>query len=157
LQRHGVPPSALILELTESVAITNPATSTAALADLRRYGVHVALDDFGMGFSSLRYLHELPIDMIKIDRSFVMMEDSEDDSMLTAIVTMGRSLGLTVIAEGIEAPGELERLRGFDHVAGQGYFIARPMPASAAAAFLRGGLAPAGRTTGPTEPTAPAA
>jgi diguanylate cyclase (GGDEF)-like protein len=157
LQRHGVPPSALILELTESVAITNPATSTAALADLRRYGVHVALDDFGMGFSSLRYLHELPIDMIKIDRSFVMMEDSEDDSMLTAIVTMGRSLGLTVIAEGIEAPGELERLRGFDHVAGQGYFIARPMPASAAAAFLRGGLSPAGRTTRPTEPTAPAA
>lgn len=102
----------------------------------------MALDDFGMGFSSLRYLHELPIDVIKIDRSFVMNQDGETHLMLEAIVAMGRSLGLTVIAEGIEQHSELERLRGFGHLAGQGYFIARPMPAADAANFLRHNLRP---------------
>jgi diguanylate cyclase (GGDEF)-like protein len=157
LQRHDIPPSALILELTESVALTNPATATGALAELRRYGVHVALDDFGMGFSSLRYLHDLPIDMIKIDRSFVMMDDGQPNTMLEAIITMGQSLGLAVIAEGIEAADELERLRGFDRLAGQGYYIARPMPATAAAAFLRGGLSPAPLPPKLPSPALPAA
>jgi diguanylate cyclase (GGDEF)-like protein len=137
LARYDVPPGCLILELTESVAITNTTTSSSALAELRHYGVHVALDDFGMGFSSLRYLHELPIDVIKIDRSFVMNQDGETHSMLQAIITMGQSLGLTIIAEGIEVSSELERLRGFGSLAGQGYFIARPMPAADAADFLR--------------------
>ena len=137
LRRHCVPPECLILELTESVAITNPAASTAALAELRRQGVHVALDDFGMGFSSLRYLHELPIDVIKVDRSFLVIGNDETRSMLEAIITMGHSLGLTVIVEGIEQAGELDRLRGFPRLGGQGFFIARPMPATAAAEFLR--------------------
>jgi diguanylate cyclase (GGDEF)-like protein len=137
LAKHDIPPSCLILELTESVAITNTTASSSALAELRRYGVHIALDDFGMGFSSLRYLHELPIDVIKIDRSFVMNQDGETHSILQAIITMGQSLGLTVIAEGIEALSELERLRGFGKLAGQGYLIARPMPAADAADFLR--------------------
>jgi diguanylate cyclase (GGDEF)-like protein len=137
LTRHRIPPDCLILELTESVAITNTATSCSALAALRRYGVHIALDDFGMGFSSLRYLHELPIDVIKIDRSFVMNHDGATHRVLKAIVTMGQTLGLTVIAEGIELRSELERLRELGQLAGQGYFIARPMPAADSANFLR--------------------
>jgi diguanylate cyclase (GGDEF)-like protein len=137
LRRHSVPPNCLIIELTESLAITNPAASTSALAELRRHGVHVALDDFGMGFSSLRYLHELPIDVIKIDRSFLAIQGAPRHSMLEAIVTMGSSLGLTMIVEGIEESAELERLRGFDQLGAQGSFIARPMPAGAAAEFLR--------------------
>jgi diguanylate cyclase (GGDEF)-like protein len=137
---NGIPPACLILELTESVAITNTAASCSALAELRHHGVHVALDDFGMGFSSLRYLHELPIDVIKIDRSFVMNQDGETHRILEAIVTMGQSLGLTVIAEGIEMPSELQRLRELGHLAGQGYLIARPMPAADSANFLRHNL-----------------
>jgi diguanylate cyclase (GGDEF)-like protein len=142
LLRYAIPPSCLILELTESVAITNTATSASALAELRRHGVHVALDDFGMGFSSLRYLHELPIDVIKIDRTFVIDHDGETHSMLEAIVTMGQALGLTVIAEGIEQRSELERLVRFGPVAGQGYFIGRPMSAPDAANFLRHNVRP---------------
>jgi diguanylate cyclase (GGDEF)-like protein len=137
LERHGIPAGCLIVELTESVAITNTAVSGAALATLRQLGVHVALDDFGMGFSSLQYLHELPVDVIKIDRSFVTSQEGETHSMLEAIVTMGRSLDLMVIAEGIEEQSQLQRLRGFGRLAGQGYLIARPMPAEDAANFLR--------------------
>jgi diguanylate cyclase len=93
-----------------------------------------------MGFSSLRYLHELPIDVIKVDRSFLVIGRDETPSMLDAIITMGHSLGLTVIVEGIEESGELDRLRAFPLVGGQGYFIARPMPAADAAEFLRHNL-----------------
>jgi diguanylate cyclase (GGDEF)-like protein len=137
LERHDLRPASLMLELTESVAITNTAAATEALAELRRYGVHVALDDFGMGFSSLRWLHELPIDVIKIDRAFVMNKEGDAHLMLDAIVTLGRSLGLQVIAEGIEQSSELERLRAFGQLAGQGFLIARPMPVAEAAKFLR--------------------
>ena len=109
-----------------------------------------------MGFSSLRYLHELPIDVIKIDRSFVMAQERENDSMLEAIVTLGRTLGLKVIAEGIERPSEFERLRGFTRLAGQGYFIARPMPAADAAKFRSCSLAPPGEAGAGVQALTPA-
>ncbi len=137
LDRHGLPAGAVTLEITEAVALTNTEVATDALTELRNHGVRVALDDFGIGYSSLRYLHELPIDVIKIDRSFVTDEEGETDSMLEAIVTLGQSLGLAIIAEGIEKPSELERLRRFDHLAGQGYLFARPMPADDATLFAR--------------------
>ena len=106
-----------------------------ALTELRGHGVRIALDDFGIGYSSLRYLHELPIDIIKIDRSFVMAQERRTDAMLEALVTLGQRLGLEIVAEGIETPAELEQLRHFDHLAGQGYLFGRPMPAAEASLF----------------------
>ena len=93
LQRHQVPPEALILEITEDVAVTNTAAATAVLAELRSHGIRVALDDFGTGFSSLRYLHELPIDILKIDRSFVTRTGPQTDVLLEAITTLARRWG----------------------------------------------------------------
>jgi EAL domain-containing protein (putative c-di-GMP-specific phosphodiesterase class I) len=135
LDHHGIPDGALIIEITEGVAVTNIASATETLSELRRHGIHIALDDFGTGFSSLRYLNELPIDIIKIDRSFVMDQEGKTDSMLEAIVTLGHNLGLGIIAEGIEQPSELERLRRLGHMAGQGYLFARPMPYADTAEF----------------------
>jgi diguanylate cyclase len=135
LLKYRIPPACLILELTQSSPLANTAMCAAAPAELHHHRVHIALDDFGMGFSSLLYLHELPIDMIKVDRAFVTNQDGGTHPMLEAIVTMGQSLGLTVIAEGIEERSELERLRGLGPVAGQGYLLARPMPAADAANY----------------------
>ncbi|MEO8697309.1 MAG: EAL domain-containing protein [Acidimicrobiales bacterium] len=146
LRRHDVPAEAVTLEITEAVALTNTEVATHVLAELRRHGLLIALDDFGVGYSSLRYLQDLPIDVIKIDRSFVMNREGDTDSMLMAIVTLGQSLGLEVIAEGIETPAELERLRAFDHIAGQGYLIARPMPEADATLFARSNTIAAERT-----------
>jgi EAL domain-containing protein (putative c-di-GMP-specific phosphodiesterase class I) len=137
LTRYDLPAKAVTLEITEAVALTNTEIATLALSELREHGLRIALDDFGVGFSSLRYLHELPIDVIKIDRSFVTDTDGAKDGMLRAIVTLGRGLGLAVIAEGIETPSELDRLRQFDGMAGQGYLLGRPMPAADAAEFAR--------------------
>jgi sensor c-di-GMP phosphodiesterase-like protein len=92
----------------------------------------VALDDFGMGYSSLRHLQELPIDIIKIDKSFVMSYDAKSHAMLEAMVDMARRLGLGIVAEGIETTDDLERLRHLGPMAGQGFILARPMPYAAA-------------------------
>jgi diguanylate cyclase (GGDEF)-like protein len=138
LHRHAIPADAVTLEITEAVALTSTGTATAALGELRRHGVRIALDDFGVGYSSLRYLNELPVDVIKIDRSFVTAETEGADSMLEAIVTLGANLGLDIVAEGIETPTELARLRRFASIAGQGYLLARPMPLADAANLTRG-------------------
>ena len=116
--------------------MTDTGAAVAVLTALRSAGIHVALDDFGTGFASLRSLHELPIDVIKIDRSFLINAGrrTEAESMLEAIVTLGRSLGLDIIAEGIETPVDLERLTKFG-IAGQGFLFARPLSSSAAAEF----------------------
>lgn len=100
--------------------------------------MRVAIDDFGTGFSSLRYLNELPVDILKIDRSFVAHADetSGRDLVLEAIVHLGQGLGLQLIAEGIERPSERDRLHRMGDMAGQGYLIARPMPAVAVAELL---------------------
>jgi diguanylate cyclase (GGDEF)-like protein len=143
LDRHGVPAGAVTLEITETVALTNTEVATQALAELRRHGVLIALDDFGVGYASLRHVHDLPFDVLKIDRSFVMDRKGDTDSMLEAIVSMGQSLGLEIIAEGIEKPSELERLRRFHQMAGQGFLFARPMPAADAALFARSNTIPA--------------
>jgi diguanylate cyclase (GGDEF)-like protein len=138
LNRHGVAPECLVIEITEGVAMTDTGAAVVVLTALRSAGIHVALDDFGTGFASLRSLHELPIDVIKIDRSFLInaVPDTEAESMLSAIVTLGRSLGLDIIAEGIETPVDLERLTKFG-IAGQGFLLARPLSPSAAAEFRK--------------------
>jgi diguanylate cyclase (GGDEF)-like protein len=135
LRRHAVPPDALILEITEDVAVTNTAAATAVLAELRGHGVRVALDDFGTGFSSLRYLHELPVDFLKIDRSFVTRIGPQTDVLLEAITALAGRLGLSLIAEGVEKPSEASRLLAFGPMAAQGYLYARPMPARQALGF----------------------
>ncbi|HUP73483.1 MAG TPA: EAL domain-containing protein [Acidimicrobiales bacterium] len=160
LERHGIAPEALIIEVTEGVALTDTGSAIAVLNDLHSAGVHIALDDFGSGFSSLRSLHQLPIDMIKIDRSF-LVNNGDDHSLLEGIVTLGCSLGLDIVAEGIETPADLARLTQLG-IAGQGYLFARPLSSSAAAEFRRNGTtvtvahdSPVNETT--THQVAPAA
>jgi diguanylate cyclase (GGDEF)-like protein/PAS domain S-box-containing protein len=138
LRRHGLTGSALELEITESVAMRDPARTAALLRQLRQFGVALAIDDFGTGYSSLAYLKQLPLSCLKLDRSFVMdiETDANDAAICTATIQMAHSLGLGVVAEGVETATQLEFLRrlGCDTV--QGYFIARPLSAPDCAAFL---------------------
>ncbi len=122
-------PKRLVLEITESVLVENHHIASRALHALKELGVRVHLDDFGTGFSSLSYLQQLPIDCIKIDRSFVrgIAEREKDLEIVRAIVGLGHGLGKSVVAEGIETDGQLRRLRGLDCDFGQGYLFSRPV------------------------------
>ena len=141
LADSGLSPAALTLEVTEHVLVEGAGSMVEALAQLRRHGVRLAIDDFGTGYASLAYLRQLPVDIIKIDPSFVAGLGTDATlGMLTAtIVRVGRDLGIEVVAEGIERPEQLELLRGMGCGLGQGYLVARPMAAgrieSFAAAF----------------------
>jgi diguanylate cyclase (GGDEF)-like protein len=138
LRRTGLAPTSLVLEVTESVLADPAGGAAGSLETLRQTGVRVALDDFGTGYCSLRYLRELPVDILKIDRSFVSggNANSPGDLLLEAIVGLGQRLGLDVIPEGIEAPDQLARLQALGCRAGQGFLLARPMPAVAIDQFL---------------------
>jgi diguanylate cyclase (GGDEF)-like protein len=130
LDRNGVAPSSLRLELTETAAVTDYAVTQGRLAELRELGVHLSLDDFGTGYSSLRLLRDLAVDDVKIDRSFVSGVDgnSADTAMVRLVVETSHALGLTVTAEGVERAAQLEALAalGCDHV--QGFLLGRPVP-----------------------------
>ncbi|WP_439815107.1 EAL domain-containing protein [Zavarzinia sp. CC-PAN008] len=130
LERTGLPASRLVLEITESVLLTGSDGVVEVLSDLRRMGVHIAMDDFGTGHSSLSYLRSFPFDKMKIDRSFVMdLEKSEDAAAIVrAVIGLGNSLHIGVVAEGVETEAQLAYLReqGCDEV--QGYLLGRPMP-----------------------------
>jgi diguanylate cyclase (GGDEF)-like protein/PAS domain S-box-containing protein len=130
--RHGLAPGSLALEITESVLMEEAHAPVTVLASLREYGLRLMLDDFGTGYSSLAYLKRFPLDVLKIDRSFVagLGRDEEDSAIVAAIVQMARTLGLTVVAEGVERPEQLERLRELDCDRVQGRLIAEPMPAA---------------------------
>ena len=133
LGRTGLEPASLVLEVTESV-LADPAGGAArSLETLRELGTQVALDDFGTGYSSIGYLRQLPVDILKIDRSFISGERASQpgDVLLEAIVGLARHLGLDVIPEGIEEPEQLARLRALGCKAGQGFLLGRPMPAAA--------------------------
>jgi diguanylate cyclase (GGDEF)-like protein/PAS domain S-box-containing protein len=138
LQDHGLPADALELEITESVAMRDPARTAELLRQLRRIGVALAIDDFGTGYSSLAYLKQLPLSCLKLDRSFVMdiEHDANDAAICTATIQLAHSLGLGVVAEGVETATQLEFLRrlGCDTV--QGYFISKPLPAADCVRFL---------------------
>lgn len=130
--RTGMDPRRLELEITESVAMDDPAIMRGRLEDIRRLGVSVAIDDFGTGFSSLGQLQSLPIDYLKIDRSFVLELGREAGRRFAGtIVDLGRNLGLQSIAEGIETPEQAEILMGLGCDIGQGYLYGKPMPAPA--------------------------
>jgi EAL domain-containing protein (putative c-di-GMP-specific phosphodiesterase class I) len=132
MSRNGLAPGSLALEITESVLMEEAHAPVTVLASLREYGLRLMLDDFGTGYSSLSYLRRFPLDVLKIDRSFVagLGRDDEDLAIVAAIVQMARTLGLTVVAEGVERPEQLERLRELDCELAQGRLIAEPMPAA---------------------------
>lgn len=141
LGRWGLEPGSLVLEVTEAALVTVTASAPGTLASLRRDGVRVALDNWGLDTSSLEGLPDLPVDIIKIDRSLVSAIGEAHSGMLETIVALGSRLGLDMIAEGIEEPSELERVERFARVAAQGYYIALPMPAAQAGAFSLGSRA----------------
>lgn len=130
LARSGADPSRLKLELTESVVLSNVDEVILRMAQLRDLGVGFSLDDFGTGYSSLAYLKRLPLDQLKIDQSFVrdITRDANDAAIVRAILAMSQTLGLDVIAEGVETPEQRDFLRENGCVAYQGYLFGRPMP-----------------------------
>jgi diguanylate cyclase (GGDEF)-like protein len=138
LERWGVPPRFLTLELTESFLMTDSGRSLGVLADLARTGVMLSIDDFGTGYSSLSYLKRLPIGEIKIDRSFVMnMHENANDAMIVrATVELGRNLGLRVVAEGVETQAAWDQLAEQRCDVAQGYFLCRPVAAQEFARWI---------------------
>ncbi|MEY2431471.1 MAG: hypothetical protein QOC92_1196 [Acidimicrobiaceae bacterium] len=140
LARTGMDPAHLVVEITETVLAGPSGRAAPALHALRQLGVRVALDDFGTGYSSIGYLHSLPVDVLKIDRSFVSGEraNTRDDVLLATIVGLGQRLGLDVIPEGIEQPGQLALLRTLGCQTGQGFLLSRPLSAAGIEALLHG-------------------
>ncbi len=131
LAETGIPADSLWLEITESALLADVKASTVAMRKLRGLGLHLAVDDFGTGYSSLTYLKRFPVEAIKIDRSFVagLGLDTDDTTIVEAVVHLGHSFGLEVIAEGLETPLQLARLRDIGCDRGQGYLFGRPRPA----------------------------
>jgi EAL domain-containing protein (putative c-di-GMP-specific phosphodiesterase class I)/GGDEF domain-containing protein len=142
LRETGLDPRCLVLELTEGMAMENPAAVTAMLAQVRATGVRVSVDDFGTGHSSLAYLRQFPLDTLKIDRSFIRGIEANTDAqaIFNAVATMARQLGLHVVVEGIEKEEQLGLIRGLDCGFGQGYLFSRPLDPGTAAALLQTGL-----------------
>ncbi len=128
LNDSGLDPSGLILELTESAKLAESGPGQATLRELQHMGVRIALDDFGTGFASLALLRSFPFDYMKIDRSFVTVQSEIDRDVLRSLVQLGHSLGMMVIAEGIEEPAALEQLRDVGCDVAQGYLLGRPGP-----------------------------
>jgi Amt family ammonium transporter len=137
----GLAPECLKLEITESVLMHDAQHTAQELTRLKALGVKIAIDDFGTGYSSLSYLRQLPIDHLKIDRSFISGEgcDGESQEIVKSIISLARSLGLTVIAEGVERADQLTRLRQAACDKAQGFMFSRPLDRHAAARFLRRG------------------
>jgi diguanylate cyclase (GGDEF)-like protein/PAS domain S-box-containing protein len=142
LRETGLDPKSLELELTESVLMKRAESAASVLRELRASGVRVAVDDFGTGYSSLSYLRKFPIDALKIDQSFVreVTTIADDSTIVSAIISMGRSLNLRVIAEGVETLGELEFLQAHQCDEAQGYYFSRPVPPEQFAKLLAFGI-----------------
>ncbi|MEO7496898.1 MAG: EAL domain-containing protein [Massilia sp.] len=140
LEDSGSGADRLELEITESCVMSERELSLQSLAELRAMGVHLSIDDFGTGYSSLAYLQQLQVHKLKIDMSFVrdMMHKPGDAAIVKAVIALGQSLGLEVIAEGVETIEQARRLRELGCDVMQGYLVSRPLPADAATAFLAG-------------------
>ncbi|GCL63180.1 putative bifunctional diguanylate cyclase/phosphodiesterase [Pseudaquabacterium pictum] len=154
LEGSGMPPGALQLEVTESLAAQDDAVRQRLQA-LKALGLTLALDDFGTGYSSLSSLHQLPVDLVKIDRSFVsqLETSAHHRALVKATVEVAQSLGMGTVAEGIETPGQARVLQALQCQKGQGYWFGRPMPAAALAEWLAARQG-AGTTTAVTPPVA---
>ncbi len=147
LSETGFAPHRLEIELTENALVTDLPAAKYVISTLKSIGIKVALDDFGTGYSSLCYLAELPIDMIKIDRSFIrsMRDRRESANIVKAIVGLGKSLNLGTIAEGVESEQDADFLKSKGCTLGQGNYFGRPMPVEDAAALMSKGPAQAKR------------
>ncbi|MCW3001147.1 MAG: hypothetical protein JWQ20_445 [Conexibacter sp.] len=132
LRETGVPADAICIEVTETAVLRRPEIARVALNALRRLGVRVALDDFGLGYSSLTHLKALPVDVLKVDRSFVadLVGSTQDRAVVEAVLTLARRMGLTVIAEGVETAGQDDLLREMGCPVVQGFLYGRPVPAA---------------------------
>jgi EAL domain-containing protein (putative c-di-GMP-specific phosphodiesterase class I) len=139
LDRYGVPPRDLIVEITETSVLVDPARATEVLGRLRTLGVRVAIDDFGAGQSALGYLKQLPADELKIDRSFIrdLQHNDRDAAIVRAAIELGHSLGLSVVAEGVEDEVTWDQLASLGCDVAQGYFMARPLTADDLETWLR--------------------
>jgi EAL domain-containing protein (putative c-di-GMP-specific phosphodiesterase class I) len=131
LRGYNVDPQSLTLELTESMMLRDDETTVCRLRQIRELGVRIAIDDFGTGYSSLGYLQQFPVDVIKIDRSFTerLSSDGRNFEVTRSIVELGRSLGVDIVAEGIEHAGQVAAVRSLGCTHGQGYYFGRPVPA----------------------------
>jgi EAL domain-containing protein (putative c-di-GMP-specific phosphodiesterase class I) len=139
LTATGLEPSALCLEITESALIRDPKLALVNLRAIKQQGVLIALDDFGVGFSSLSQIRDLPpVDVIKVDRSFTagLGSSESDGAVVAAVLSLARSLGLTAVAEGVETETQLELLNGLGCTVGQGFYFSRPQSPDAIADVL---------------------
>jgi EAL domain-containing protein (putative c-di-GMP-specific phosphodiesterase class I) len=139
IERTGIDPSTLVLEMTESVLLEHSVENLNTLQRLKALGVQLALDDFGTGYSSLGYLHQFPVDILKIDRSFVMQmgeRKSRESELVRTIVRMGEGLELVTVAEGIEDHRQYLELKRLGCELGQGFYFARPVPADEISSML---------------------
>lgn len=151
LREFGIKPSLLEAEITESVLMQDVDRAIALLHQLRALGIELAMDDFGTGYSSLAYLKRFPLNVLKIDRAFVkdVLTDTHDAAISSAIIALGRTMGLTVVAEGMERVEQANFLLSLGCQRMQGFLFARPVPATVFADHLRGGLTmPAGLLAG---------
>ena len=141
LDIYGVTPGDLSIEITETAVMSDPERATRTLIELHELGIHLAVDDFGIGQSSLAYLQDLPIDEVKIDRCFVTGIDRCEghDGIARTVVDLGKNLNLRVVAEGIETEAVYLHLRSIGCEIGQGYFIARPLAVEAFELWLSSG------------------
>ncbi|WP_345855215.1 putative bifunctional diguanylate cyclase/phosphodiesterase [Shewanella algae] len=132
IEEHGVSPSQIELEVTESLMLNNLQYVTRDMTQLRQLGITISIDDFGTGYSCLSYLKSLPVDVLKIDRSFVnqLTEDNPDESLVRTIAQLARDIGLQCVAEGVENPFQVQRLQSFGVTSLQGYHFSRPVPAT---------------------------
>jgi Amt family ammonium transporter len=139
LTATGIEPSALTLEITESLMLHESSASDGSLRQLRDMGVQLVVDDFGTGFSALEYFKRFAVHGLKIDRSFIdgLSRSREDTAIVTATLAFARALGLAVTAEGVETADQLQRLRSLGCPQGQGFLFSRPVPAAAMAALLQ--------------------
>ena len=130
LEDHGMPPGDLILELTETELMDDPSLAREVFTALGDLGVNTAIDDFGTGYSSLTYLRDLPLQEIKIDKSFVaeMHRRSDEFTIVRSMIDLGHNLGLEVVAEGVEHADDLQLLRRLGCDLGQGFHFSRPLP-----------------------------
>jgi EAL domain-containing protein (putative c-di-GMP-specific phosphodiesterase class I) len=140
LTTYGVAPQLLQLEVTESALMTEPARAQRLLKELSALGVRISIDDFGAGYTSLGQLTNLPVDELKIDKSFVMtmLEDASNNVIVRSVVDLGHNLGLTIVAEGVETEQALTALRNLGCDVAQGYHLSRPIPADAINTWLLG-------------------
>ncbi len=150
LAQSGLDPGTLVLEVTESILVSDAQTAQRSLKELKALGLLLAIDDFGRGYSSLEYLRRLPIDILKVDKSFIdtVIGNTDESALARAIIKLGATLKLKVIAEGIETAAQVDRLKVLKCNWGQGYLFAKPLTADEAGTYLSAQALLDGRATG---------